>query len=64
MAEAETKTDLLRIANDVNTEGWAETIAGIIFGDDEMKASGIRKREISYEMTACLVGTVLGASLQ
>lgn len=59
MDECETKSDLLRMANDISTEGWAETIAGIVFGDEEMKASGIRKREISHEMTACIEGTVL-----
>lgn len=55
----DTKSDLLRIADDISTEGWAETIAGIVFGDEEMKASGIKKRRISYEMTACLEGELL-----
>lgn len=64
MAEiTETKADLLRVANDINTEGWAETIAGILFEDEEMKASGNRKRAISYEMRACLNGDVIAASL-
>jgi len=59
MADITVKTELMQIANDINTEGWAETLAGIIFGDEQMKASGIKKREISYEMTACLQGDVL-----
>ena len=64
MAElAETKSDLLRVANDINTEGWAETIAGILFEDEEMKASGNRKRAISYEMRACLEGDLITDSL-
>lgn len=57
----ETQNDLLEIANDISTEGWAETIAGIIFGDDEMKQSGIKKREYSKNMIACLHGEMLPA---
>jgi len=59
MADITVKTELMQIANDINTEGWAETLAGIIFGDEQMKVSGIKKREISYEMIACLQGDVL-----
>ena len=55
----ETKVDLLGIANDISAEGWAETLAGIIFGDEEMKRSGIKKREYSRNMVACLNGELL-----
>ena len=61
--KAEVEETLLDIARDMNTEGWGETLAGILFEDEEMKASGNRKRAISYEMRACLEGDVIAASL-
>ena len=63
IGNTEMKADLLGIANDINTDGWAELIAGILFENEEMKASGLRKRAISYEMNACLKGDMIAASL-
>jgi len=54
--KAEVEETLLDIARDMNTEGWGETLAGILFEDEEMKISGIAKRAISNAFIASITG--------
>ena len=54
--KAEVNDTLLEIVRDMNTEGWAETLTGILFEDEEMKISGIAKRAISGAFISSITG--------
>ena len=60
--KAEVNDTLLEIARDMNTEGWAETLTGILFEDEEMKISGIAKRAISGAFISSITGVAVAST--